>query len=349
MDSLLDASPVDPLAEDPSILAFFDSLLEEGELNSHLYDSSSSDDEDEHLSHHLLDFFHHNVMMDLPFFHSTSSNDSDATPTDSELSFANTSSLEPPWSDDDLDDLEDELREAYGSSGDEDQWSNSSKGEEEEEGEWEGRTGRISDHHDRECEEEEESGKEGKAEVERACASSSRQNSSDVLEVCDTSKTQSKSTQSHSQSAHSNSIQSHSESVQPTRSLPPRKVKRTDLEVRSVSSASERGGLQQNGVDSISRRRQPERKVKSAQANPSDSSKCMNSEPTTSGQTSLAGSSSRNGACGSGPSNKWTRKRRRREQEAAGTTSNYGQYTAEDFIKAKSPSSFYSKKKEPPL
>lgn len=313
--SLIHDSPVDPLSEDPSVLAFFDSLLEEGELDSHLYDSSSSDDED-HSSHGFFDhLFHRHVMIELPFYpHWSTLGDSDATPTDSELSFANSSSLEPPWSEDDLDDEHGGGFDDWSSHNDSDNDRSSHT-----ESEGEGRVGRKSNHHDHVSQEEEKGSKvvKRKIETEGACAS----NSGLPATVYEQSK--------------SRSVKSEHK-AEPTRSQPSRKVKKTGVaSMRSSSSASGRTSDKplQNGD---TRRRQPERKVKSAQGNASD----INFEPTTSDPSSSV--------LADGPSERWTRKMKRREQEEAGTTSNYEQYRAEDFLKPKSPSSFYSKKDPPP-
>ena len=159
------------------------------------------------------------------------------------------------------------------------------------------------------------------------------------------------------------------------------------VEKKRKDSSSVAGNCQpkpkKHETSNNSMRCQPKRKVKSAPASQSAATSChdeaMNSEPLASsssssmvkpnkggsgaravangnGETTSSGRGSRaiangNGetTSGSGPSQRWTRKRNRREREANGTAANnYQQYRAEDFLKAKSPTSFYAKKKDPP-
>ena len=390
MDNLMNSSSADPLSEDPSVLAFFDSLLEEGESGSIFYDSSLTDPEDDDLSSPSSLSFPR-ALMELPFFgvwlSHNESDDSDATPTDSELSFANTSSLEPPWSEDELETVDQELRETYyrgdlderSSYDSSDHTSGDSRGC----NEGDGREGRIFYHHDDEVGEGKKSRKRKKEEDEQVCNGVSNSAPDRDLQVS-----------SGSNNSRSSSSWSGSQS-EPTRQQPSGKVKKkASSKDRSSSSAnchSDRTLL--NGDGGVkNRRHQPRRKVKSAQPNLScdlgETAMATNSHTTTASGSSAptgeshsqnsgacgsrnagGGTSSRNGGAGSsrhaqtsgacasginggtnsGPSRKWTKKNSIRQQQAAGTASNnYGQYTAEDFLKPIPPSSFYTKKGPPP-
>ena len=104
----MNVTPTDPLTEDSSVLALFDALIEEGERASDFFDSSSSDDDETSDDLYLTEDERHlrRVLRALPFFGRGlrffgEDDDNDATPTDSELSVANTSSLEPLWSSED--------------------------------------------------------------------------------------------------------------------------------------------------------------------------------------------------------------------------------------------------------
>ena len=374
----MNVSPADPLAEDPSVLALFDSLLEEGENPSDYYDSSSTDDEeddDDSDDPYLMDDERRlrHVLLHLPFggiFNfSHDEDDGDATPTDSELSFANTSSLEPPWSsEDDMDDVDEELRVVYGS--DVADWgssdSDSSCSDLSTRGEEDGRAGRISNHHD-----DEEDKKDNR----------NRSKTKDR-----TLKTEgASSSQSEPNLVARENIWVVPSQSEPTRSQPSRKAKKvtTAAEGNGGCSSAVASNCQpkpQKDGSSKNKRQQPKRKVKSAQANTSAATRAMNSEPLVSCSSSSLGESSKSGSGaravangnggitssghgsravangngettnrGSGPSRRWTRKRNRREQQASGTTANnYEQYHVEDFLRPKSPTSFYAKKKDPP-
>ena len=343
LDTLInDSSPADPLAEDPSVLALFDSLVEEG--NSGYYDSSSTDPDDDGPLEPYIDMIieRARTFMQLPF-HSpfpwlSHSDDSSATSTDSELSFANTSSLEPPWSENDMDEVDHELRERYGS--DFEEWgSHDSSDHCSSDDEGYGRVGRISSHHDDE-EDEGVGTKDRTVDGERASGASS---SHGDLETCGISSRRNMMLQ------------------EPSRHQPSRKVKSIQ-DGKSNGSANCKSRLQQD--NSKTRRQQPQRKVKSAQGNTSTATdghrvamatntqpiaSCSNSSvsDSNSGSGANAGTSGTSEASGAGPSQRWTRKRNRRQQQAAGASSNYEQYQAEDFIKPKSPSSFYSKRDPP--
>lgn len=376
MDNLMNSSPTDPLSEDPSVLAFFDSLLEEGESGSIFDDSSLSDPEDNGLSSPSSPSFPR-TLMELPFFgfwlSHNESEDSDATPTDSELSFANTSSLEPPWSEDELEVVDQELRETY--RGDLDEWSSydssdhtSSDSRGGSEGDGRGR--RVFYHHDDEVEKGNKS-RIGKKENEQVCNGVSNGAADRDLRVS-----------SGNIGNNSRSSSSHSGSQnEPTRQQPSRKVKKACKD-RSSSSAncySDQTLLSRDGSKN--------RKVKSAQPSLSGdrggAAMATNSHPTASGSSTPTGEghSQNSGACSSrnggtstrnggassskhiqtsgasagindgtsnGPSRKWTKKNNIRHQQAAGTAlNNYEQYNAEDFLKPIPPSSFYTKKGPP--
>lgn len=395
--------PTDPLTEDASVLALFDALIEEGERESDFfYTSSSDDDEEEESSDDLYQMEDERrlrrVLRGLPFFRHGlhffgEDSDGDGTPTDSELSVANTSSLEPPWSSEDDTDgvMYWSDRADWGSSEDDvvywsdredrdsgDSGSDSSVSEEKD-----GRVERISHHHD-----DEKRGSDKAKETDRRSGAKDR-----TLKTEGASSSQSK---EECESASKSGAQS-----QPTRCQPSRKTKKTvaagPSEGNRSTSAAERrrdsssvaGNHQpkpkkdEGGKISNSKKCQPKRKVKSASASQSAVTSChdeaMNSEPSAcsssspmvkpskggsetravangNGETSSSGRGSRDVANGngettsdSGPSQWWIRKRNRRQREANGTAAdNYQQYRVEDFLKAKSPTSFYTKKKDPP-
>lgn len=167
--------------------------------------------------------------------------------------------------------------------------------------------------------------------------------------------------------------------TEPTRRQPSRKVKKVCKERSNSSANCKSNQTLQNGDSRESRQLQPQRKVKSAQANFSGDhgavSMAMNHHPVASSSGtpvdgcssgSGAASASRNGdtfsrnsgasasrniqtsGANNGPSRKWTRKKNVRQQQAAGTSSSsYEQYNVEDFLKAIPPSSFYAKKGPP--
>ena len=320
--------------------------------------------------------------MELPFFgfwlSHNESEDSDATPTDSELSFANTSSLEPPWSEDELEAVDQELRETY--RGDLDEWtsydssyhtSSDSRGG----SEGDGRGGRVSYHHDYDVEEGDKS-RMRKKENEQVCNGVSSGASDRDLRVSSGSM----GNNSRSSSSRSGSL------CEPTRQQPSRKVKKAckDRDNSSANCHSDQTLLNRDG--SKNKQHQPRRKVKSAQPNlsgdhgaaaiatssPTGTTASGSSTPTGESHSQNSGAcSSRNGgtsnrsggasssrhiqtsgACAginsgpnTGPSQKWTKKNNIRHQQAAGTASNnYEQYNAEDFLKPIPPSSFYTKK-----
>ena len=388
----MNASPADPLNEDTSVLALFDALIEEGESASNYFDSSSSDDDDDDDDDdgendsddlYLMEDDErrlHRLMRALPFFGRLfPDDDSDTTPTDSELSCANTSSLEPPWSDeDDMEELDEELREMYGY--DIADWSNSESSDSDsamsEEGEEDGRVGRISSLHNGEVGE----GDKAKETSRRSGASAKDR----VRKTEGPSGSQSKRACDSGSSASRSGTHS-----QPTRCQPSRKAKKvaaaigdaseentssTGAEMKIRDSSSAAGSSQpkpkKDGGSKNSKRCQPKRKVKSTSACPSAAIGCdnsvveaVNSEPLASssssslvkpkksgsGSRAIANGNSETTSSGSGPSRRWTRKRNRRQQEANGTAAdNYQQYRAEDFLKAKSPTSFYAKKRDPP-
>ena len=132
--------PADPQQEDPTVLAFFDALVDqdgrERSSSSCLSTSSSSEtsnlvdsDSDSSLSlfsdsavatsHHHVEWVH------LPFFESDDFGWRSDTP--SSLSPANTSSLEPPWSDSDWErreeEVEDESSSSESESSSDEEWS----------------------------------------------------------------------------------------------------------------------------------------------------------------------------------------------------------------------------------
>lgn len=363
----MNSSATDLLSEDPSVLAFFDSLLEEGE-SALIFDDSSFSSSSFHSFPRTL--------MELPFFgfwlSDNESADSNATPTDSELSFANTSSLEPPWSEDELEAVDQELQEAY--RGDFGEWSgydssdHTSSDSSEGDGR-EGREGRILYYHDDEVKEGNKSSLKKKKTLEN-CDSVSNSASDRELQMS-----------SGGMGNNSRSSRSHSgPQSEPIRRQPSRKVKKECKDRSSSSANCHSNQTLQNGGG---RQHQPRRKVKSAQPNlsgdhggvavatnshivvsPADESHSRNSGACVSGN---GGASNRNsgastsrqvqtsGACAgkngessNGPSRKWTRKNNIRQQQAAGRASNnYEQYNAEDFLKPIPPSSFYTKKGPP--
>lgn len=417
-------TPADPLGEDTSVLALFDALIEDGEDTSNYFDSSSSDnsddddDDDESDSDdlYLMEDAQRlrRVMRALPFFgsgfrrlFSDDDDDSDATPTDSELSCANMSSLEPPWSmdEDDMEELDEELMEMYGS--DVADWGSSDGSdsesalseEEEEAGEEDGRAGRISNRHDKQVGGGRDKAKEtgGKSTSSGASAKKNRMQKTDGSGP---SCSQSEQVCNSDCGALKSGSQSH-----PTRCQPSRKAKKAAAsagtsvsangENTSSTTAAEKkrkGGNSAAGSGSQpklnnNKRYQPKRKVKSAPGGPwpsaatgCDDKVVVNSEPSASSSSSssmvkpkksgraiangnssatttdsgrgfraVATGNSEATSSGSEPSRRWMRKRNRRQQEANGTAADsYQQYRPEDFLKAKSPTSFYAKKKDPP-
>jgi hypothetical protein len=340
--------------------------------------------------------------------------DSDATPTDSELSCANTSSLDPLWSTDeddvvvwsdegDMEGLDEDLREMYGSdvavwgssdsSGEESSMSTS----EEEEG---GRVVRIHYHGG-------EAGGRGRGRdkiKESASGSGAGVKKEKMRKTVGPSGFQSE----PACGSDCGASRSETQPPQPTRSQPSRKAKKATAASASASkentsstctvdvaekqkresssaatgSSSQPKPKKDGGNKSCnSKRCQPKRKVKSAPTHPTAATGCgsnvveaTHSEPlelSSSSSNSIAkpkksGSGSRTVANGnssgrgsravadgngettggdSGPSQRWIRKRNRRQEEANGTAADsYEQYRAEDFLKAKSPTSFYAKK-----
>lgn len=133
--------PADPQQEDPTVLAFFDALVDqdERERSSSSCPSTSSTTETSNLvdsdSESSLSLFsdstlatshHHVEWVHLPFFESDDFGWRSDTP--SSLSPANTSSLEPPWSDSDWERREEEEEEEEGEA-EEEQESSSSESE----------------------------------------------------------------------------------------------------------------------------------------------------------------------------------------------------------------------------
>ena len=115
--------PSDPSQEDQKVLALFDNLVQDDiDADSVSWNNCDSDDSIDPLTQFQF-------WRELPFF-DTSDDEFGLTPL--ELSPANTSSLEPPWSDTFPEDLDDDM---YGGR---DLWNtNEEGGEEEEEEEWE--------------------------------------------------------------------------------------------------------------------------------------------------------------------------------------------------------------------
>ena len=368
MDSLMtSSSPVDPLSEDPSVLALFDSLIHnDQDENSIYYDTSSSDDDDDGSAQNILDLL---FQGELPFSHlwlsGDSDNDSDATSRDSEVSLAGSSSVDILWSDDEMD----EVLEVYTSD-----FSSSSESEDD------GRMGRISNHHDdREGDEDENKSSVAKKrtlERERAQTVSGihTDRSLEVSSAGDAAACSSREKRSHSQ-------------PEPTRHQPSRKVKNTPKDAPEERKGSSAKSIEpvQDGNGGKNRRRQPQRKVKSAQCSTSNGHENVmetNSEPSASGSNtnrdngtsalvvmatdsqpspsgsggivngravgagpSRGGGSGQTSGAGSGPSRRWTRKMKMKQQDESGTAeASYEQYHVEDFLKPKSPTSFYSKK-----
>ena len=304
----MNSSPADPLSEDASVLALFDSLIEEGEGTSDFYNTPSSADEEEtpenfHLMEEERRLRH--VLLELPFFgrrwslFSDDEDDSDATSTDSELSVAATSSLEPPWwSHDDMDSADEELWMDGGS--DYDDWGSysststdseffASDGEEENK---DGRVGRISNRHDNEVKDDDRFGKNRRGAKSEEPAQEAE---GAWLAGCD-----------FKQSRRGSDDGATASRLQPTRCQPSRKVKKmaaasgTAKERNSVSGAGEmkKSGSSSaatcsqtmpkngDGSNKCSNRHQPKRKVKSAQMSRSATNSChdnvsgaMNSEP----------------------------------------------------------------------
>lgn len=436
-DELINETPADPLSEDTSVLALFDSLIEEGEDTSDFLLTSSDDDDDDNDSGHLYlmegERRLRRVIRAFPplFGHGfrlfSDDNDSDATPTDSELSCANTSSLDPLWStdEDDIDfwsdhanmeGLDEELLEMYGS--DVADWGSSDSSEpsmeEEEEG---GRIIRISNHHggveargrDKDNAKETGSGSAAGVKKERtrktvgpsgshtssepACGSASRSElQPQPTRRCQPSRKAKKTTAASASKENAKKIPAAGASASKENTSSAMAEKKGRESSSAAGGSSQRRPKKDEGSSKSgnSKKCQPKRKVKSSPSCPSaatgrDSNiiEAINSGPLASSSSSSmakpkkSGSGSRavangngsdstgsgrgsrpvadgngettGGSSSSGPSQRWTRKRNRRQQEANGTAAdNYEQYRAEDFLKAKSPKSFYAKKKDPP-
>ena len=117
-------SPADPLQEDPTVLAFFDALVDQDRRTTPSSSTSSStetsdfveSDSESSLSlfsdSDMATFHHHMEWDSFPFYDSDDVCWGSGTP--SSLSPANTSSLEPPWSDFDLEEWEEEEEEEEG-------------------------------------------------------------------------------------------------------------------------------------------------------------------------------------------------------------------------------------------
>ena len=114
-------SPADPLQEDPTVLAFFDALVDQDRRTTPSSSTSSSPETSEFVesdsessfnlfSDSDMDPFHYHVGWDHSTFYD-SDNICWGSDTPSSLSPANTSSLEPPWSDFDLEEWEEEEEE----------------------------------------------------------------------------------------------------------------------------------------------------------------------------------------------------------------------------------------------
>jgi len=116
--------PADPQQEDPTVLAFFDALVDQDERErstsscpstssstetSNLVDSDSESSLSLFSDSTLATAHHHVEWVHLPFFESDDFGWRSNTP--SSLSPANTSSLEPPWSDSDWERREEEEEE----------------------------------------------------------------------------------------------------------------------------------------------------------------------------------------------------------------------------------------------
>lgn len=417
-DELINETPADPLNEDTSVLALFDALIEEDEDGSDLSLTSSSDDDDDDNdsdNFYLMEDerrLRHVIRAFPPFFgHGfrlfSDDDDSDATPTDSELSCANTSSLEPLWSMDedlwsnesDMEGLDEEPWEMYAS--DVAAWGSSdsepSLSEEEKE---QGARGRIigiygggeTGGRDKNKDKETGGGSSSAAGVKKertrkAIGPSGSQTSSEPAcgSGCGSSQPQPTRRCQPLRKAKKTTAASASASKESTST--------TVAEKKTRGSSSAAGGSSQlkskkdegsSSKSGNSKRYQPKRKVKSSSAcssaatgHDSNVVGAMNSEPLASSSSSSMAKPKRSGSgsitvangngsessdrgsrtiadgngetSSSGPSQRWTRKRNRRQQEANGTAADgYEQYRAEDFLKAKSPKSFYAKKKDPP-
>ena len=430
-DELINETPADPLNEDTSVLALFDALIEEDEDGSDLSLTSSDDDDDDNDSDnfYLMEDerrLRHVMRAFPPFFGRgfrlfSDDDDSDATPTDSELSCANTSSLEPPWSMDedlwsnesDMEGLDEEPWEMY--AGDGAAWGSSDS--EPSLSEEEKQSGRIigiyggGEAGGRDKNKDEETGGGSTAGVKKertrkiigpsgsqtsgesacgsGCGSSRSGTQPQPTRRCQPLRKAKKTTAASASSSKENTKKiasaSASASKESTSSTVAEKKRRESSFAAGGSSQPKPKKDEGSGSKSgNSKRYQPKRKVKSSSACSSAATGCdsnvvgaMNSEPLASSSSSSmakpkrSGSGSRAVANGngsessgrgsravadgngetssSGPSQRWTRKRNRRQQEANGTAAdNYEQYRAEDFLKAKSPKSFYAKKKDPP-
>lgn len=106
LDGDMDHDPADPTQEDPSVLAFFDALIERADPHSSSSSSSPfhmSDDDDSSPAY-LIDHSHSDSDLDPVAYHphvqwvELPDTWSDASSTTTSSSPANTSSLEPPWS-----------------------------------------------------------------------------------------------------------------------------------------------------------------------------------------------------------------------------------------------------------
>ena len=136
-------SPADPLQEDPTVLAFFDALVDQDRRTTPSSSTSSSPEtselveSDSESSFNLfsdsdMDPFHYHGGWDhYPFYDSDDICWGSATP--SSLSPANTSSLEPPWSDFDLEDWEEDEEEQEEEEEEEEEGSSSESPDMEEE------------------------------------------------------------------------------------------------------------------------------------------------------------------------------------------------------------------------
>ena len=432
-DELINETPADPLNEDTSVLALFDALIEEDEDGSDLSLTSSDNDDDDNDSD---DFYlmederclRHVMRVFPPFFgHGfrlfSDDDDSDATPTDSELSCANTSSLEPPWSmDEDLwsnesnmEGQDEELWEMYASDvaawGSSDSEPSLSDDEEKQSGRIIGiYGGGEAGGRDKNKDKETGGGSSSAAGVKKertrkivgpsgsqtsgepacgsGCGSSRSGTQPQPTRRCQPSRKAKKTTATSASSSKENTKKTTAASASARSSTVAEKKRRESS--FAAGGSSQLKPKKDEGTSSsksgTSKRYQPKRKVKSSSACLSAATGhgsnvvgacAMNSEPLASSSSSSMANPKRNGSgsrtvangngsessgrgsravadgngetSSSGPSQRWTRKRNRRQQEANGTAADsYEQYRAEDFLKAKSPKSFYAKKKDPP-
>lgn len=352
MESLVNSPPANPLSEDPSVLAFFDSLIDQDENVLYYSSSTDLDSDDDTSANYFVDMLVHGQF---PFRGLLLSSDeegddgrSNSYLTDSEESLVsyNSSSVEPPWLEEEMEELDEELREAYGSGSDE--WSSCESGEHagSSESEDDGRVGRISNHHDEENgDEEEEERVRSRGDRQRTVERRRAHTGTNEDRGSEVSGRGGKGTASDAKRKRPHS--------QPelTRRQPPRKIKTTSSEERS-SHPSNNCKSSEHLQDSADTANMPQSIVKSAQANKSSTNghEVVTVTNSKSVASSLGGagtsgvSSSEASASGRGPSRRWTRRMNRRQQDEAGIEPNYEQYHVEDFLKPKPPSSFYSKK-----